>query len=71
LFLKYLDRHKLLQVLEKEGEAEFRYPAAGIKGAKELANNLQKLFNDYQKVYTENYNQIKQFYRMPKSWAKM
>jgi elongation factor P--beta-lysine ligase len=59
LFLKYLDRNKLQEVLDKEREAEFKYPADGIKGAKDLANNLQKLFNDYQKVYNENYNQIK------------
>jgi hypothetical protein len=46
LFLKYLDRQKLQEVLDHENDTEFRYPADGIKGAKELANNLQKLFND-------------------------
>ena len=61
LFLKYLDRQKLEEQWQKEASVEttVRYPSDGIKGAKDLANNLQKLFNDYQKVYTENYSQIK------------
>jgi hypothetical protein len=61
LFLKYLDRQKLEMQWEKElsAEATIRYPSDGIKGAKDLANNLQKLFNDYQKVYTDNYQQIR------------
>jgi hypothetical protein len=61
LFLKYLDRVKLEERWEKETELEatVRYPSDGIKAAKDLAYNLQKLFNDYQKVYSENYSQIK------------
>lgn len=70
LFLKHLDRQKLEGVLDTEGEAEFRYPADGIKGAKELANNLQKLFNDYQKVYTENYTEIKTILQVAKKLGK-
>ena len=61
LFLKYLDRQKVEEFWGREItlETSVRYPADGIKGAKDLANNLQKLFNDYQKVYNENYSQIK------------
>jgi len=60
LFLKYLDRGKLEERWEKEMMPEtVRYPSDGIKSAKDLAYNLQKLFNDYQKVYSENYSQIK------------
>jgi hypothetical protein len=61
LFLQYLDRGKLETLWLSDGfsEPDVRYPSDGIKGAKDLANNLQKLFNDYQKVYTENYTQIK------------
>jgi F0F1-type ATP synthase membrane subunit b/b' len=69
LFLKYLDRLKLQEILDNR-ETEFRYPADGIKGAKELANNLQKLFNDYQKVYTENYTQIKTILQEAKKLGK-
>jgi mevalonate kinase len=59
LFLKYLDEQKLELEWQTTAAENIRYPSDGIKGAKDLANNLQKLFNDYQKVYTENYNQIK------------
>lgn len=60
LLLTYLDRQKVEERWEQENLAEtIRYPSDGIKGAKDLAYNLQKLFNDYQKVYTENYGQIK------------
>lgn len=59
LLLKYLDRQKVEEALQREAGSQPTYPADGIKGAKELANNLQKLFTDYQKVYAENYNQIR------------
>ncbi len=61
LFLHYLDRQKVESLWEAESNNEKAnvYPTDGIKGAKDLANNLQKLFNEYQKVYTENYDQIK------------
>jgi len=61
LFLKYLDKQKLEEVLEKNEQEHhnFQYPSDGIKAAKDIAYNLQKLFNEYQKVYTENYNQIR------------
>lgn len=61
LFLKYLDKSKLEEVIEKnkaEG-VSFQYPSDGIKSAKDIAYDLQKLFNEYQKVYTENYQQIR------------
>lgn len=72
LFLKYLDRGKVEALLANETvqETAIHYPSDGIKGAKDLANNLQKLFNDYQKVYTENYNQIKTILQEAKKLGK-
>ncbi len=35
------------------------YPADGIRGAKEIAGVLQKLFADYQQVYDENYRLVR------------
>ena len=61
LFLKYLDKSKIQEAIEKN-EAEgvtFQYPSDGIKSAKDIAYDLQKLFNEYQKLYTENYQQIR------------
>src|SRR4030095_6455031 len=61
--LKYLDKEKLqflvLEDNEKNENPSFRYPTDGIKTAKDIAYNLQKLFNEYQKVYGDNYQQIR------------
>jgi hypothetical protein len=72
LFLRYLDRQKIESLWEGEltSDAAIRYPSDGIKGAKDLAYNLQKLFNDYQKVYTENYGQIKTILQDAKKLGK-
>lgn len=72
LFLRYLDRHKVEAAWNAAGLSEetARYPADGIKGAKELSNNLQKLFQDYQKVYAENYTQIRTILQDAKKLGK-
>ena len=73
LFLKYLDKEKI-QFLSSEGNDEtqnsFRYPTDGIKTAKDIAYNLQKLFNEYQKVYGDNYQQIRSILLESKSLGK-
>ncbi|TCJ17872.1 hypothetical protein EPD60_06715 [Flaviaesturariibacter flavus] len=35
------------------------YPPDGLTGAKNICNTVQKLFRDYQKLYADNYNQIR------------
>jgi len=74
LFLKYLDKEKL-QFLSADGNEQnenssFRYPTDGIKTAKDIAYNLQKLFNEYQKVYGDNYQQIRSILLESKSLGK-
>jgi len=60
LFLKYLDEDKLEEIFSVETiEESFHYPTDGIKTAKDIAYNLQKIFNEYQKAYTDNYQQIR------------
>ena len=73
LFLKYLDKQKLERIFvqnESETEPLFRYPTDGIKTAKDIAYNLQKLFNEYQKVYTDNYQQIRSILLESKTLGK-
>lgn len=57
LLLQYLD----ITVLESLDTAKLlpAYPVDGIKGAKDIHNNVQKLFRDYQKIYQDNYNEIR------------
>ncbi|HEV8284499.1 MAG TPA: hypothetical protein VGQ09_09320 [Chitinophagaceae bacterium] len=63
LFLKYLDKTRLEGIFSSYNEEDtttvYHYPTDGIKTAKDIAYNLQKLFNEYQKVYGDNYQQIR------------
>jgi len=71
LFLKYLDKEKLEEIFVDDNLQEpFRYPADGIKTAKDIAYNLQKVFNEYQKVYSDNYQQIRSILLESKTLGK-
>ncbi len=70
LFLKFLDKIKLEPIFANAEVEEFHYPSDGIKTAKDIAYNLQKLFNEYQKVYTDNYQQIRSILLESKSLGK-
>ncbi len=71
LLLKYLDKYKLSFIVEPQSSLATRvYPSDGIKGAKEISSNLQKLFAEYQLVYTENYQQIKSILTDSKTLGK-
>ena len=74
LFLKYLDKQKLEAIIPlntvEEPDLPFKYPTDGIKTAKDIAYNLQKLFNEYQKIYTDNYQQIRSILLESKTLGK-
>jgi hypothetical protein len=74
LFLKYLDKETLERLFtRKNGDdtlVTFHYPTDGIKSAKDIAYNLQKLFNEYQKVYGDNYQQIRSILSDSKTLGK-
>ena len=71
LFLKYLDKNKLEEIFSTETtEESFHYPTDGIKTGKDIAYNLQKVFNEYQKVYTDNYQQIRSILLESKTLGK-
>ena len=74
LFLKYLDKEKIQYLAgdnnQRNENLSFRYPTDGIKTAKDIAYNLQKLFNEYQKVYENNYQQIRSILSESKSLGK-
>jgi hypothetical protein len=54
----------------KQKARSFQYPSDGIKSAKDISNTLQKLFTEYQKIYAENYQQIKNILLESKSLGK-
>ncbi|TCZ67706.1 hypothetical protein [Flaviaesturariibacter aridisoli] len=57
LLLQYLDG----PVLESLDTARRLppYPGDGVKGAKDICSNVQKVFREYQKLYGDNYNEIR------------
>jgi hypothetical protein len=57
LLLTYLDKGMLEDSIQKL--ASVKYPGDGIKTAKEIVYGIQKLFNEYQQVYSDNFNEIK------------
>ncbi|WP_460570927.1 hypothetical protein [Flaviaesturariibacter terrae] len=60
LLLRYLNRDRLAaRWAAAPPPATLRYPSDAIKTAKDLSGNLQKLFADYQKIYSENYQQVR------------
>jgi hypothetical protein len=69
LYLKYLDNAKRNEPISIE-EPTCHYPSDGIKTAKDIAYSLQKIFNEYQKVYTENYQQVRNILMDSKSLSK-
>jgi hypothetical protein len=76
LLLKYLDNTVLDTLLTQEkidaiyDNSIIRYPGDGIKTAKEITHNIQKLFNEYQKIYAANYNEIKTILQSSKTLGK-
>ena len=63
ILLKYLDESLIATALEESSvdikRRKIYYPGDGIKTAKEIVYGIQKLFNEYQKLYAQNYSEIK------------
>jgi hypothetical protein len=60
LFLRFLDKKQLLVLLDAAQVTTLAsYPSDAVKWAKEITNTMQKLFSEYQKMYAENYQQIR------------
>ena len=69
LLLKYLDKDIMETALASDS-LQPKYPGDGIKTAKEIVYSIQKLFNEYQKIYTENYNEIRTILLQSKDLGK-
>jgi len=65
ILLLYLDKDKLNKIFIRKNfsngvkQKPVHYPGDGIKTAKEIVYGIQKLFNEYQKMYSQNYNEIR------------
>lgn len=68
LHLKYLAPDLLLKRMQSSDRSA--YPVDGIKGAKELNYDIQKRFSEYQRIYKDNYVQIRMVLEASKSLGK-
>jgi hypothetical protein len=67
LLLKHLDKHQIENQIQKRNNEIYNtqttkniyFPSDAIKTAKDITATIQKIFNEYQKIYTANYNDIK------------
>ncbi len=74
LLLKYLDKAVLDTIISnsiRDSTAKpVYYPGDGIKTSKEVVYSLQKLFNEYQNIYTQNYTEIRMVLLQTKDLGK-
>ncbi|HEU4473151.1 MAG TPA: hypothetical protein VFR58_18795 [Flavisolibacter sp.] len=70
LLLKYLDKSFIELPVNRPEGTRFRYPTDAIKSLKDIANNLQKIFDEYQNTYYSNYLEIRQILQDAKTLGK-
>ena len=85
LFLKYLDKTEIEKQIVKSFKDDnsetintnlqtpnigIYFPTDNIKTAKDITSICQKIFAEYQKIYTANYNDIKNILQETKSLGK-
>jgi hypothetical protein len=59
LQIRHLDKSVLDIVLKKDSSVQLKFPGDAIKASKEMVYGIQKLFEEYQKIYADNYEQIR------------
>jgi len=57
LMLRYFDSRKIMEQLSKGGSPQ--YPQDAIKTCKEIANNIQRIYDEYATIYSSNFKEIK------------
>ncbi len=60
LMLKYFDNKKIDAVLSRPGlKDEAQFPLDAIKSCKEIANGIQRIYDEYANMYNTNFQEIK------------
>ncbi len=57
LMLRYFDSKKILDQLNKGGQVQ--YPQDAIKTCKEIANSIQRIYDEYTTIYSNNFKEIR------------
>ena len=55
---------------KQETKSGIYFPIDAIKTAKDITSTIQKIFTEYQKIYTANYNDIKNILQETKQLGK-
>jgi hypothetical protein len=58
LMLRYFDSNKILEQLSK-GNNQVQYPLDAIKTCKEIANSIQRIYDEYSAIYNSNFKEIR------------
>ncbi len=58
LMLRYFDSKKILEQLNKTNN-QVQYPQDAIKTCKEIANNIQRIYDEYTTIYNSNFKEIR------------
>ena len=69
IYLRYMQGEPFRHLLPYPGIKYLQYPSDGIKNAKEIAYTLQKLFIEYQKIYSDNFQLIRSILLESKSFG--
>ncbi len=60
LMLQYFDSRRIQEQLTKQAAgSQIQFPQDAVKGCKEIANNIQRIYDEYASVYNSNYKEIK------------
>lgn len=61
LMLKYFDVKRITELINKQavGSTAQQFPPDAIKGCKEIANNIQRIYDEYAIIYNSNYKEIR------------
>jgi hypothetical protein len=60
LMLRYFDSKKIDAQLNKPGQKEeVQFPQDAIKSGKEIANGIQRIYNEYTAIYNSNFQEVK------------
>jgi hypothetical protein len=57
LMLRYLDSKRILEQLGKDDSIQ--YPPDATKTCKEIANNIQRIYDEYTAIYNNNFREIR------------
>ena len=60
LMLKYFDSKKIDVIINKPGVSnDLLFPQDAVKSCKEIANEIQRIYNEYTSIYNTNFQEIK------------